>query len=62
MDVDNTVRMLRLNVSQEQLRAMRYLQRAKQVFCVHFGYDNALEKARDHWLALRRKRYHNRKA
>lgn len=46
----------RLNIalSQSQRRAIQYLERAQQVFAVHFGYANAVDKAREHWLGRRR--------
>lgn len=46
--------MLGLELTTDQLRAARYLERLGQTFCVEFGYGNAVEKARAHWLERRR--------
>ena len=49
MNVEETVAFLKLTVTDEQRRAMRYLERRGQRFCLDFGYDNAVEKARADW-------------
>jgi hypothetical protein len=60
MDFDETVDRLSLQLTTEQLRAGRYLERVGQRFCVEFGYQNAVEKAREHWLQRRRDLYRKR--
>jgi hypothetical protein len=45
---------LGLELTPEQLKACRYLERNGQRFCIDFGYENAMEMARDHWRARRR--------
>lgn len=37
-------------------RAFDYLESRGLRFCVHFGTDNAIAVAREHWRKLRRKR------
>jgi len=50
-------RMLKVRLSEEQRRAIRYLERGGEQFRVTFGWQNAIEHARAHWNARRRKRY-----
>lgn len=54
-----TAEELGLKLPPEVVRACLYLERAGFVFCVHFGYDNAVDKARAHWRARRRRRGRN---
>ena len=56
MTTDETCRQLGLTLTPEQWRACRYLERQGQRFCIDFGYDNAVEKARAHWRARRKQR------
>lgn len=46
-----TCRYLRIRTTAQQLRAGRYLESRGQVFCGHFGTENAIRIARE----LRRK-------
>jgi hypothetical protein len=41
-------------VSPSQKLACQYLEREGYVFGAHFGYDNAIDKARQHWLNRKR--------
>jgi hypothetical protein len=54
MNSRELVRVLGLKVGPNQRRAFAYLERLGQVFCVHFGTDNAIEKAREHWRERQR--------
>jgi len=56
MTTDETCRQLGLTLTPEQWRACRYLERQGQRFCIDFGTENAVEKARAHWRARRRRR------
>lgn len=60
MNTKETAAMLGLELTVPQLRAAAYLERLGQRFCCEFGYDNCIEKAREHWNALRRSRYRRR--
>jgi hypothetical protein len=52
MTVDEWVETLGLiEVSPEQLRAMRYLESNGFRFLVDFGYENAITKAQAHWAS-----------
>ena len=57
MDCLAVIALLNLSLTTDQIRACRYLERQGQSFCVHFGYENAVEKAREHWNARRRAKY-----
>jgi hypothetical protein len=46
-----------LNPTRRQRWAHRYLSAHGQRFLVHYGYENAYEKAREMWLASGRKRW-----
>ncbi len=52
---------LKITLTEDQRRAIRYLEARGQTFCGHFGFQNAVEKAREHWNAIRRKRYAKKK-
>lgn len=43
-----------LSVEGAVARAFDYLESQGQRFCVHFGTDNAIEKAREHWRGRKR--------
>lgn len=49
MTVDKLVRLLEVEITSEQLHACRYLEGRGFRFCVDFGYENAVEKARADW-------------
>ena len=51
-----TCRMLGINVPHWRAHALDYLESVGQVFCVHFGTDNAVEKAREHWRSRRKRK------
>lgn len=53
MTTADLVKTLGLSLSRPQRRAMRYLESVGQRFCVEFGYQNAVEKAREHWRKRR---------
>lgn len=61
MQVMETIALLGLVLTVEQLRACKYLDRAGKRFCVDFGYDNAIELAREHWRQKRREYREKRK-
>jgi hypothetical protein len=48
-DWRRTAALLGLRVPIWKAHALDYLERVGQVFCVDFGTDNAVEKARAHW-------------
>lgn len=50
-----------LALTEEQLRAGAYLERIGLRFCCEFGYGNAVEKARAHWLERRRDQQRKRR-
>lgn len=58
VSVYDVMNLLDLTLSEEVVRACRYLERQGQRMCVDFGYGNAIEKARTHWNAKRRQRRH----
>lgn len=62
MDTRDVAAMLNLSLTTEQFRAAAYLERLGQRFCCEFGYENAVEKARAHWLERRRDLYRKRVA
>ena len=49
-------RVLGLRFTTAQHRAAQYLERQGLRFCVHWGRDNAIALAREHWRARRRRR------
>lgn len=49
MKAREIVRRLDLPATEEQLRASTYLERYGYRFCCEFGYENAVEKAVEHW-------------
>lgn len=53
---------LGLSLTADQFRAGAYLERLGQKFCANFGYENAVDKARTHWLERRRKQQQKRRA
>ena len=50
------LRRLGIRTGPKQHKAMGYLESRGQVFMVDFGYQNAVEKAREDWRNRRRKR------
>ncbi len=52
--------LLNLALTTDQLRASAYLEARGLRFCIEFGYDNAVEMARSHWLQRRRDLYRDR--
>lgn len=60
MDTKEMAARLDLSLTTEQLHAAAYLERFGQRFCCEFGYENAVEKARAHWLQRRRDLYRKR--
>lgn len=53
---EDTLRLLGMRLNREQHRAFQYLERAGMRFCCEFGISNAVEVARDHWRAQKRKK------
>ena len=53
---EDTLRLLGIRLNQQQTRAFQYLERAGMRFCGEFGISNAVEIARDHWRAQKRKK------
>lgn len=49
-------RRLGLKVGPAVRRAAAYLEAQGQRFMVHFGTDNAVDKAREHWLGRRQRK------
>lgn len=49
-----TARLIGLSVSGWRARAMSYLESEGFAFCVDFGTENAVEKARAHWIQRKR--------
>lgn len=45
-----------LTVEGDLMHAFDYLEAHGQRFCVHFGVDNAMEKALDHWCGRKRRK------
>ena len=50
-----TAKMIGLTVPRWKSYALDYLESVGQRFCVDFGTDNAVEKARAHWSNRKRK-------
>ncbi len=61
MNFSETVRMLRLRLTTDQIRACHYLEHRGLRFCIDFGHANAIATAREDWLKRRRERYAQRK-
>lgn len=59
--VDDLVKHIYHGVSDTQIRAARYLEAHGYQLLVHFGWDNVIEKARDHWSAQKKVRKRLRK-
>ena len=55
MRVSETCRMLDLRLPPYQYFACLYLESHGFKFCVDFGYDNAVDKARKHWRNRRKR-------
>jgi len=55
-DWRKTARMLGIKITGWRARAFDYLESNGQMFCAHFGTDNAVEKAREHWQARKKRR------
>jgi hypothetical protein len=55
-DWRRTARLIGLVVSGWRARAFDYLEAHGQRFCVDFGTDNAIEKARQHWAARKKRK------
>ena len=51
-----TLRRLGIRLGPKQYKAGRYLESRGKVFCVDFGYENAVELARQDWRARRRRK------
>ena len=47
MNMADTCRYLAIPVTGEQLAAGKYLESRAQIFCAHFGIDNAVQMADD---------------
>jgi hypothetical protein len=50
MTTRETVRLLTIPCTRLQLYACEYLEQQGLKFCVHFGLDNAIEKASNYFL------------
>jgi len=50
------VKRLGLHPSNAVRRAAAYLERQGQEFLIHFGTENAIDKAREHWRGRRKVR------
>ena len=55
-DWRDTARMLGLRVTGWKARAFDYLEANGLAFCAHFGTDNAIDIAREHWSKRKHKR------
>jgi hypothetical protein len=55
-DYRQVLRWIGKRLTPSQHRACAYLERQGFTFCGEFGYDNAIEKAREHWRARKQKR------
>lgn len=52
-DWRETARMIQLDVPIWKAHALDYCESVGMRFCVDFGTDNAVEKAREHWRTRR---------
>ncbi len=51
-----TARLINLDVPLWKAHLLDYCESAGMRFCVDFGTDNAVEKAREHWMRRGRRR------
>lgn len=55
MDYKHHLRLIGHELSPAQHRACKYLERHGYSLGIHFGYNNAVDKAREHWKSKKHK-------